>query len=157
MQVNYSDEPVIKSSNSIFLAGPTPRDSITPSWRPEAIGILNALGFDGVVYVPEHKERKKDYNYDLQVIWEWQTLANAGGIVFWVPRKLPEMPAFTTNVEFGLWIKDEKSFYGRPSWAEKKGYLDKIYRCFRKLEPVDNLQNLLSAAYWHVKIKEKLK
>lgn len=154
MQVNYSDEPVIESSNSIFLAGPTPRDTITPSWRPEAIGILNALGFNGVVYVPEYKERKKDYDYDGQIEWEWKALEGAGVIAFWVPRKLPEMPAFTTNIEFGKWVENEKTFYGRPDWAEKKGYLDKLYKRHKAKEPFNVLQNLLTAVYWSLIIKE---
>ena len=30
---NYSDEIIIKGKKSIFLAGPTPRDENTISWR----------------------------------------------------------------------------------------------------------------------------
>lgn len=42
-----------KLPKSIFLAGPTPRDKNTPSWRPQALEILRDMGFGGPVYVPE--------------------------------------------------------------------------------------------------------
>jgi len=29
---------------SLFLAGPTPRDPVTPSWRPEALRLLGLHG-----------------------------------------------------------------------------------------------------------------
>ena len=54
MIVNYSDQEIIKGEKSIFLAGPTPREKDIISWRNEAIKILENLGFDGIVYVPEY-------------------------------------------------------------------------------------------------------
>ena len=33
MIINYSDQEVIKGKKSIFLAGPTPRNESTNSWR----------------------------------------------------------------------------------------------------------------------------
>lgn len=58
MKVSYSDAPVVMGEKSIFLAGPTVRkeqqqDWEKGSWRNEAIEILQELGFDGIVYVPE--------------------------------------------------------------------------------------------------------
>lgn len=92
MTVNYSDQEVIKGKKSIFLAGPTPREENVISWRAEACKILEKIGFNGVVYVPEYSTWKPK--------GEYVALTNATVIAFWVPRKLPSMPAFTTNVEF---------------------------------------------------------
>ena len=64
-------------------------------------------------------------------------------ISFWIPRKLPEMPAFTTNIEFGYWLKSGKIIYGRPNNAEKIRYLDWIYKEELKLEPLSNLYDLM--------------
>ncbi|MDD4547330.1 MAG: hypothetical protein PHI05_01120 [Bacilli bacterium] len=63
MELNYSDKNVIISNkNSIFLAGPTPRDEDTISWRIEAIKYLRKRKFDGIVYIPEDELiRKNDY------------------------------------------------------------------------------------------------
>lgn len=38
--------------NSIFLAGPCPRDDYSDDWRYEAFDILNELGFNGTVITP---------------------------------------------------------------------------------------------------------
>jgi hypothetical protein len=37
-------------------------------------------------------------------MWEREGLIKASVIFFWIPRGLPDMPAFTTNVEFGYWL-----------------------------------------------------
>ena len=40
MEVVYARTPLRKS---LFLAGPTPRDADTPSWRPLALELLEIL------------------------------------------------------------------------------------------------------------------
>lgn len=132
MQVNYSDQEVILARKSIFLAGPTPRDEAVHSWRPYAIKLLREMGFDGVVYVPEYETGEVLHNYDNQIEWEWKALDHAGAILFWVPRNLETMPAFTTNVEFGYWVRDDRAFYGRPSSAVLVRYLDSLYKRHHK-------------------------
>ena len=132
MQVNYSDQEVILARKSIFLAGPTPRDEAVHSWRPYAIKLLREMGFDGVVYVPEYSTGEVLHNYDSQIAWEWKALDNAGAILFWVPRNLETMPAYTTNVEFGYWVRDDRAFYGRPSSAVLVRYLDSLYKRHHK-------------------------
>lgn len=127
LQVNYSDQKVILARKSIFLAGPTPRDEAVHSWRPYAIKLLREMGFDGVVYVLEYETGEVLHNYDNQIAWEWKALDQAGAILFWVPRNLETMPAFTTNVEFGLFVKEDRTFYGRPDNAELIRYLDSLY------------------------------
>ncbi len=143
MIVNYSEQKIITGEKSIFLAGPTPRDKNTISWRNEAIKILEKLGFDGIVYVPEYSTWKPKADYVDQAMWERDGLSNATIIVFWIPRHLPNMPAFTTNVEFGYWLHSGKIIYGRPNEAEKIKYLDWLYKLDYNEEPVDSLEELL--------------
>jgi nucleoside 2-deoxyribosyltransferase len=116
---------------SIFLAGPTPRDPQASTWRPEALAILDNLGFEGQVYVPENANwRPHDQHEAAQVPWEWEALNLATVIVFWVPRVLATMPALTTNVEFGLFAHSGKIVLGYPPTAAKMTYLDRLAQRF---------------------------
>jgi nucleoside 2-deoxyribosyltransferase len=130
MQVVYSDDPIPTSvKKTIFLAGPTPRSADVKSWRPEALRILEQLGYDGHVFVPEWKnpgQMPANFTYEDQVEWETQGLNMADVIVFWVPRNLTDMPAFTTNVEFGMWADSGKAVFGYPPGAEKNRYLEDL-------------------------------
>ena len=146
MQINYSDEDVKKGIKSIFLAGPTPRDGNVISWRIEACKILKKLGFDGIVYVPEYSTWKPKENYIDQAMWERNALKEATVIAFWIPRHLPDMPAFTTNVEFGYWLHTGKVLFGRPDNAEKIKYLDWLYELDYQLKPFNDLETLLEFA-----------
>ena len=119
MKINYSNQEVLKNEKSIFLAGPTPRREDVKTWRIEACDKLEKFGFDGIVYVPEYSANIPLESYDNQVEWERDALSNASVIAFWVPRDLKDMPAFTTNVEFGYWIHSGKIIYGRPDDSEK--------------------------------------
>lgn len=146
MKINYSDQEVLDGTKSIFLAGPTPRDPNILSWRKEACKILESLGFNGIVYVPEYSTWKPKDGYDNQAMWEREALTKATIILFWIPRKLPDMPAFTTNVEFGYWLHTGKVIYGRPDDAEKIKYLDWLYKLDYGLEPINDLEILLKEA-----------
>lgn len=143
MIVNYSDKKVIKGQKSIFLAGPTPRNKETKSWRPEAIKKIKELGFDGIIYIPEYEGLQDKEDYTDQAMWEREALTEATVILFWIPRTLPDMPAFTTNVEFGYWIHTGKIIYGRPDNSCKNKYLDWLYKLDYKKEPINNLDQLL--------------
>ena len=146
MKINYSEKDVVKGEKSIFLAGPTPRNKDTRSWRVEACNILENIGFDGIVYVPEYSSWKPKESYVDQAMWERIALSEATTIVFWIPRHLPDMPAFTTNVEFGYWLHTGKVVYGRPDNAEKIKYLDWLYELDYDNKPINNLQELLQLA-----------
>ena len=146
MIVNYSDQEVIKNQKSIFLAGPTPREKNSESWRTKACNIIEQLGFDGVVYVPEYSTWKPKADYVDQAQWEREALSNASVIAFWIPRTLPDMPAFTTNVEFGYWIHTGKVLYGRPDEAKKIKYLDWLYKTDTNNEPFSSLEELLNGS-----------
>jgi hypothetical protein len=126
MNVVYTlqDAPETLTS-AIFLAGPTPRDPDTPSWRPEALAALERAGYDGVVFVPEYEgEWAEDYEYSEQVEWEEKYLNMADVILFWVPRDIEGgLPAFTTNIEWGKWQYTGKCVLGFPEGADKMRYL----------------------------------
>lgn len=146
MVINYSDQEVLKGYKSIFLAGPTPRGDGTESWRGSACKYLEDNGFDGVVYVPEYSTLKPKDDYVDQAQWEREALSNASVILFWIPREFPDMPAFTTNVEFGYWIHTGKILYGRPNEAKKIKYLDWLYKTDTNNEPYTNLEDLLNGS-----------
>lgn len=64
-------------------------------------------------------------------------------VCFWIPRKLPDMPGFTTNVEFGRHVGKSKVIYGRPEYSEKKGYLDWLYNKITGKTPFKEISELL--------------
>lgn len=134
MQVVYAREPFPERwTKSVFLAGPTPRDASIPSWRPEALRLLEAAGYDGVVFVPEDRGITGcaivPENYEPQIQWEDEGLQRADVVLFWVARDLeldgkgrPKMAAFTTNIEWGEWFDSGKAVLGYPERAPKVGY-----------------------------------
>ena len=127
MQIVYANqEPPAGWESAIFLAGPTPRDAETSSWRPEALRILAHLGFRGVVFVPEAEGGVWKHNYDDQIEWEEKCLNLADVILFWVPRELTHMPGYTTNVEWGFWMGRDplRLVLGYPKDAPRMRYLD---------------------------------
>lgn len=153
MIINYSDQEVIKGKKSIFLAGPTPRGENVISWRTEACKILEEMNYEGVVYVPEYSTWKPKEDYVDQAMWERVALTDATVILFWIPRKLPDMAGFTTNVEFGYWLHSGKVVYGRPNDAKKIKYLDWLYRLDYDKEPYDDLKLLLEES---IKLSDEL-
>ena len=64
MKVIYAQEPLKKLySNSIFLAGPTPRAEDVKSWRPEALKLFQDKQFKGTIFVPEARDGIWKNNY----------------------------------------------------------------------------------------------
>lgn len=124
MKVLYAGDS-LKSIHgpSVFLAGPTPRDSNTKSWRPDFIKELKEHGFKGTIMSPENEIFTDGYDYDKQVEWEDEGLTKASLIVFWIPRELKSMPGFTTNIEFGMYLNSGKIVLGYPVEAPKMNYL----------------------------------
>ena len=132
MTVCFSDQEPVLDDNSIFLAGPTRRNShYENSYRKEIVRLYEEAGFNGIIYVPEIFEKRTFHESEIekQTRWEWTCLDAAGIILFWVPRRLPDMPAFTTNVEFGIYIekKPKQVVLGYPKNAEKMRYLKLKY------------------------------
>lgn len=90
--------------------------------------------------------------YAEQIEWEELCLNIADLIVFWVPRDLSldsngqlRMPAFTTNVEWGVWCQSEKVLLGFPEKAEKNKYLE-FYAKKYNIENYNNLIDLLKSS-----------
>jgi len=140
MIVCYTGEtPPESFTSSIFLAGPSPRKDGDPNWRTEAIETLDRLGYDGVCFAPVYRDKPtQPFDYDNQVEWERKWLNASDLIVFWVPRDLKKLPGFTTNVEFGMWLRSGKVLLGSPEGAEKMTYLD----WWSEREGVENFDDL---------------
>lgn len=148
MKIICSDQPIQDlldlSHHSIFLVGPTPRSRAVKSWRPDAIEILKELNYDGQVIVPERSVPADHVDYDAQVEWEHFGLDYCINIAAWIPRDLVTMPAFTTNVEFGMYVDSSKLLYGRPDDAPKNRYLDWVYKKFNPTRLIhNNLKDLM--------------
>ncbi len=142
MKIIYTNqEPPEYWESAIFLAGPTPRGPQSlwekflaafnlfrpvPSWRPEALRALREQGYNGVVFVPETEDGEWKHTYDSQIEWEEKCLNFADVILFWVPRELVRMPAFTTNIEWGFWTGRDpmKLVPGFPKGTQKMRYLE---------------------------------
>ena len=144
-QKSWSAQDVAFSS--IFLAGPTPRSKDIPSWRPEALRILDQdYHFKGVVFVPEDEGGGMSGSKLDQMGWEWRALSAAKVIAFWVPRDIGGgMPGFTTNVEFGMFAASGKAILGYPKNADKVSYLQ-FHATRLNLYTTHNLSYLLREA-----------
>ena len=116
---------------SIYLAGPSRRPPVSPSWRDAALDYLRSSGFPGEVFIPEYRDGKQpsEWTYSRQVSWETDFLAKASVILFWIPRDLEKLPGFTTNIEAGEWLHSGKLVIGAPDEAPKIRYLRE--RCSR--------------------------
>lgn len=123
MQVVYvPNKAPATYAKSIFLAGPSPRDPAQPNWRPEAIALLEEMGYDGVVYIPLPENKDWTHGYEAQIGWELENLDRADQIVFWVPRS-KDLPALTTNIEYGRYFDSGRAVLGYPADAPNMRYL----------------------------------
>lgn len=116
---------------SLFLAGPCPRGSREDSawegqWHGQAVKMLEdicrqkGIPSDLTVCIPL-PYASDDFLEGVR--WEENYLEAASHILFWVPRDLDKLPGFTTNVEFGEWMKSGKVTLAYPPDAPKMRYL----------------------------------
>ncbi len=146
MQIVYAGEETPGMfAKSLFLAGPTARDASGLNWRTEALNILQSLEYTGVVFVPEPRDGKWQPEYDAQIEWEEKCLNMADCIAFWVPRELTTMPAYTTNIEWGVWQNSGKVVFGAPIDAPKTAYL-RYYAKKLEIKTAENLEDTLRLA-----------
>lgn len=130
--VYVMQEPRNPGLPSIFLAGPTPRRySLTPTWRPAAVDVLRHAGFAGTVFIPETAPGGQWPDYDAQVRWEHRMLDEATVVSFWVPRHMETMPAMTTNIEYGMFMRTGKLVVGSPANASHMRYWEETCREYR--------------------------
>lgn len=141
-----------KTVKSIFLLGPIPRleETMEYSWKPEAYRLLEELGYDGIVFDPEHETAYDRNNFDYvrapQINWEVEAMNRADIIVAWIPRQFPNMPALTSNIEMGEFFKTGKLLIGYPEGSKRMEYIK-----FRSTE-------WLEAAYkWQIPIHNDLR
>lgn len=116
-EIVWAREP-IPAGPSVFLAGPTPRTGTVGSWRPDAIAALDrAWAGPGLLTVltPESRGGRRAAEYHDQVDWEVTGLDAATAILFWIPRDVRTLPGFTTNVEFGLYVRSGRVVLGCPA------------------------------------------
>jgi hypothetical protein len=116
INIVWAREP-IPAGPSVFLAGPTPRTATVPSWRPDAIAALGQAWTGHrplTVLTPESRGGRRAAEYHDQVDWEATGLDTATAILFWIPRDLRDLPGFTTNVEFGLYVRSGRVVLGCP-------------------------------------------
>lgn len=138
--IYYGEEMPYKFSRSLFLAGPSLRSGQEgESWRKDALHILDDMGFDGLVFVPENREGRLDEHHDYEglISWEEKHLNVADCILFWVPRQMEKLPALTTNIEWGTWMASGKVVLGYPEEAERMSYLIRYARKYHI--PISNV------------------
>lgn len=122
-------ESLAFKKNSVFLAGPCPRDPAVKDWRGEFIALLDAKAKEANVVIDVLNPTNRhfdDANYVKQLDWEHEGLAMSSIAVFWVPRT-EQNPAFTTNVEFGEWFQSDKCICGGPKDGWKNRYLEQRF------------------------------
>lgn len=124
--VYASEQPPDSWQASVFVAGPMPRDPTAPSWRPDALRLL-ADGWTGpgtlVVFVPEARDRHQPQPGYISQDWEERWMAIADVILFWVPRRMPDLPGLNTNIEYGRTEASGRVVLGLPPDAVSVHYL----------------------------------
>jgi len=133
----HSIEQIPENETMIFLAGPTYRTVdgkdhlLSTSWRLEVVKKLRERGYDGYICIPEFRtnEIPSDWTYSRQVDWEFKALEKSTVIMFWIPRDYDTLPGFTTNIEFGEWMRSGKIVVGAPTDAPKMRYIQE--KCSR--------------------------
>jgi hypothetical protein len=113
----------------IFLAGPIERvppygSKLLPQWRKEALHYLEASPILWKVLTPEWDQKPEGWTYEKQVMWEVTMMGLiAKVILFWIPRQIPALPGFTTNVEVGEYLRSGKIVIGAPPDAPHIHYI----------------------------------
>lgn len=126
MKIIYAQESIPNEINkSLFLAGPSLRPGqVGISWRLKALEILNLIGYDGIVFVPEAREGNfEDFNYESQILWETRALRASDNILFHINRNTKtELLGLTTNDEWGYWKDSGKCILSTELTADSVRY-----------------------------------
>lgn len=126
MKIIYAQESIPNEINkSLFLAGPSLRPGQEGiSWRIKALEILNLIGYDGIVFVPEAREGNfEDFNYESQILWETRALRASDNILFHINRNTKtELLGLTTNDEWGYWKDSGKCILSTELTADSVRY-----------------------------------
>lgn len=133
------------TTSSIFLLGPVDRDDPYTGWQEEALSLLKAKGYKGDVFVPIPEFPTK-LSFQEIVAWEQKARNRADIKLIWVPRT-PDLPGFTTNVEFGEDYKNKNIVFGTPPGALSVRYLKKLAGQ-QNLPVYETLQETVDAAFF---------
>jgi hypothetical protein len=97
MLVRYALSDLPKS---IFLAGPVERLPMQGSWRQQALGLLDALGFTGTVLVPqpEHAQGAQSIRHSHRA-WAAEAARRASVTALWVPAWAAERHDWAETVD----------------------------------------------------------
>jgi hypothetical protein len=149
----FYDDPLPESlagaHPSIFLAGPTASGIQRTPWRAQALTLLEARGYSGVVILPEFRStlfadtaprvfgvgtsvvphmRTTSYNI---LRWETAGIELATVVLFWMPFQMAEegdpasLPGFTTRAEVSREMAraPERSVLGMPPGALSSSHI----------------------------------
>lgn len=120
--IRLMEELPTRRVQAVYLAGPVPRDPAERGWHDDAVAEFHATRFDGVVVDPRPRAGWPD-DPDAQIDWEAAAMQRADALLFWVPRRLWDLPGLTTNLEWGAWYRSGKAVLGSPPDAPKMRYL----------------------------------
>ena len=162
IEVVYNLDPIPYTKACVFLAGPTPRSSLVPSWRHEALNWFQ-MGHPDVrpylsqmaLILPEGEDGTFHGNGDAQNEWEYRAIEACDVLAFWIPRSFGELPGFTTNVEFGLWLDKPRVVYGRPDHAKKILYLDWLFRKRKRQDPCTQMKAWAEEVFHQVRLAQE--
>lgn len=86
-------EPIPQSFvASLFLAGPRRASGeASDPWHQQALALLRAAGYEGIVYLPEAREGTAPASLDEERLgrWESEALRHADAVLFWLPEDQP--------------------------------------------------------------------
>jgi len=98
-------------SASLFLGGPSGR-AAEGGWRSEALRLLAAQNFDGVVLLPEPRPLRTSIPAAELMAWEDEALHHCDFILMWLgPESLSD---FSAIEQWGLWQRTGKVVLGTP-------------------------------------------
>ena len=119
MQLVFMGEPYPqKVEKMLFLAASALHEGkLSSSWRIAAIQLLEQLGYDGIVYIPENREgcpTTAALDYEARVKWTRGALMRSDVIVFWLSEDLKSMPNIVMGVELGWLMQSGRIVLGAP-------------------------------------------
>ncbi|MCS6915629.1 MAG: NUDIX domain-containing protein [Myxococcales bacterium] len=98
---------------SLFLAGP---EAPGRTWRDEAVALLGAGGFDGVIFIPTGEGALDSRT---QARWEREALRHADAVLFWLPEGIGEMD-LALGEQWGTWRRSGKVVLGAPQAVRQR-------------------------------------
>lgn len=112
LQLVHAAEPIPASfSAAVYLGGPAGRSG----WRRQAVDLLQAAGYQGVVYLPEPRDGRRRIPPERLSGWTAAAQHHADAILFFVP---PEHGGDALAFEdWGRWQRSGKAVFGAPHGA----------------------------------------